>query len=91
MKFNSRKSRRHRNPQKNEENKQPFFSKTKNKKVQAKKEDSFFQPKLTIGQPGDKYEQEADTMADAVVNKSDNTPAIQQKQIVETSSFFTEI
>lgn len=37
----------------------------------------FFQPKLTINQPGDIYEQEADAMADKVmrmpVNKNENT------------------
>ena len=40
--------------------------------------ESFFsrrsiQPKLTIGQPGDKYEQEADRMADYVVNHSSSS------------------
>ena len=38
----------------------------------------FFQTKLTIGQAGDKYEQEADAMADHVVNRS-SMPSIQQK------------
>ncbi|WP_010521976.1 eCIS core domain-containing protein [Aquimarina agarivorans] len=38
------------------------------------------QTKLTVGKPGDKYEKEADSMADAVVNNSAK-PAIQNKEI----------
>jgi hypothetical protein len=34
-----------------------------------------------VGQPGDKYEKEADNMADAVVNNSASKPAIQNKEI----------
>lgn len=37
------------------------------------------QPKLTIGQPNDKYEQEADAMADRVMRMQQNTPAVQAK------------
>ncbi len=32
----------------------------------------FFQPKLTINQPNDVYEQEADAMADKVIRMPDN-------------------
>lgn len=39
----------------------------------------FIHPKLTIGQPGDKYEQEADTMADQVVQRLSNPETIQTK------------
>ncbi len=52
--------------------KQPFFNVPNGGAVQTK---------LTVGQPGDKYEKEADTMADAVVNKSISKPAIQNKEI----------
>jgi len=38
---------------------------------------AFIQTKLTIGQPNDKYEQEADNMADQVMRMSQNGPAIQ--------------
>ena len=55
----------------------PFFQ---------KKEDdaSFFstplvQTKLSIGQPGDKYEREADMMAEHVVSRSAGSPAVQSK------------
>ena len=56
---------------------QPFFKKAK--------EELFFnaagiQPKLIIGQRGDKFEQHADAMADKVVNKSAvKSPIIQAK------------
>ena len=44
--------------------------------------DAFFQAKdLTIGKPGDKYEVEADKMADAVVSHSASTPDVQQQEI----------
>jgi hypothetical protein len=39
----------------------PFFS------------SSFIQPKLTIGQPNDKFEREADSVADSVMQTPDNT------------------
>ena len=40
---------------------------------------TFFQPKLTINQPGDAYEQEADAMADRVM---------QNKQVPSQNAFF---
>jgi len=82
MPFNSsRRSKRHKNKNKGEETKEPFFSKSDQTKVQKKEDNTFFQTKLSIGQPGDKYEKEADTMADAVVNKTNNTPEVQQKEV----------
>lgn len=58
----------------------PFF----NKNGSQSSEESFFkpsfiQPKLSIGQVGDQYEQEADQMAEHVVNRSANSPAVQAK------------
>lgn len=53
------------------ESKTPFFNNSTKGTVQ---------PKLTIGKPNDKYEKEADSMADAVVSKS-SKPDIQNKQI----------
>ncbi len=63
----------------------PFFKETK-PMVQSKEEKQpFFQTKgeegLTTGQPGDKYEVEADAMADAVVNNSKAPTRIQAKEI----------
>lgn len=51
-----------------------FFSNTKETEG-AFFSPSFIQPKLTIGQPGDKYEQEADAMADKVMSM----PTVQTK------------
>ena len=44
----------------------------------------FFQPKLTINSPNDKYEQEADTVADKVMQME--MPSLQKKS--GTDSFF---
>ena len=42
----------------------------------------FFQAKLTVGQPDDPYEREADAVADRVVSgNTDSTPAVQSKEI----------
>jgi len=51
--------------------------------VQQKEETPFFQTKLSIGQAGDKYEKEADHVADKVVSKKDmdDEPAIQRQEI----------
>lgn len=42
---------------------------------------AFFQAKLAVNKPGDKYEQEADSVAHAVVNNKTPTWGIQQKKI----------
>ena len=78
MKHSSPRSRRHRNKPEPEKKKNPFFAKTNDTTVQSKAENTFFQAKLNIGQPGDQYEKEADSVADSVVNKSNNTPGVQQ-------------
>ena len=49
----------------------------------------FFQPKLTIGQPNDKYEQEADAVADAVVNQTTTEPVLQTKNISSIQRYMT--
>jgi hypothetical protein len=80
MKMNSRRYRRHRNPEKTDQKEGPFFSPT-SKAIQTK-EDAFFQPKLTVGEPGDQYEKEADSVADKVVNKQPASgTAVQRKEI----------
>ncbi|MFM5980556.1 MAG: hypothetical protein ACKO9I_08475, partial [Sphaerospermopsis kisseleviana] len=48
------------------------------------------QPKLTIGQPGDQYEQEADTVAATVVNQI-NQDTIQKQQTTQTASSQNEV
>lgn len=80
-------SRRLRNPHQHDEpqKEQPFFSKANDTKPEP-----FFraaghaepvQAKLAIGQPGDKYEQEADAVADHAVNGQNQTPAVQRRGI----------
>ncbi|CAL2086627.1 DUF4157 domain-containing protein [Tenacibaculum sp. 190524A05c] len=44
---------------------------------------SFIQPKLKMGKPGDKYEVEADKMADQVVNNSGTDANVQSKGMEE--------
>ncbi len=78
MAKSTKKSRRHKNTQGKEDQKPAFFSKSKKT---TNSQQPFFQTKLTIGQPGDKYEKEADSVANTVVNQSTNKPAIQQKEI----------
>lgn len=41
----------------------------------------FFQAKLHVGEPDDKYEQEADALTDQVVQHKSMDPVVQQKQI----------
>ena len=84
MKHSSLRSRRHRNPHTNEGDRQikPFFSKSNSDSIQKKADKvPFFQAKLKIGNPNDKYEQEADTMANSVVNGSNSSQQIQAKEI----------
>jgi hypothetical protein len=65
------------------ENKRPFFSKSPDTLVQTKKEPAlFFQTMgLSAGRQGDKYEQEADSVADAVTSRSSTTTPILKKEI----------
>ncbi|MET6997333.1 eCIS core domain-containing protein [Chitinophaga defluvii] len=82
MKTSSPRYRRHRNPDKTAEKKEtPFFAGSQ-QPLQAK-EDAFFQPKLTMGQPGDQYEREADAVADNVVHQAPakRGGALQQKAV----------
>src|SRR3546814_176007 len=43
------------------------------------KKNVFFQPKLTVNQPGDKYEQEADRMANQVMRMATPSDGIQRR------------
>jgi len=85
MKTNSRRYRRHRNPELTDKKDGAFFRPTE--KAVQKKDDAFFQPKLTMGQPGDSYEREADSVADKVVSgKSADSTAVQRKEISEVQA-----
>ena len=81
-------TRRHRNPHTHDEqhpSSEPFFSKAEKTAVQQKSEPFFsgkagaVQAKLSIGQPGDQYEREADAVAEKVVSQPGSTPGVQQK------------
>ncbi|MBK9983971.1 MAG: DUF4157 domain-containing protein [Saprospiraceae bacterium] len=63
-----------------ESKKEPFFSKENDIK-KSHQPGTFFQAKLTVNQPGDSYEQEADSVANAVVNKTTKGPIVQHKKI----------
>jgi hypothetical protein len=80
MKTNSRRYRRHRNPETADKKEGPFFSPTSTA-IQTK-ETAFFQPKLTVGEPGDRHEKEADKVAEQVVSRpSAADTAVQRKEI----------
>jgi len=71
---------RQRNPRgKDEGKKEPFFSQNDNSK--SAKRGSFFQAKLAVNESGDSHEKEADSVANAVVNKTGEKPAVQQTEI----------
>ncbi len=79
--LSTHRSRRHRNPQTQEQTEQPFFSKT-NETPESRSSRPFFQAKLSVGQPGDPYEQEADAVARQVVDQPHaGTPVVQEKEI----------
>jgi hypothetical protein len=67
----------------------PFFSPDGPRGIQTKEDDSFFQAKLSIGQPNDKFEKEADSVADKVVSKKDGEPAIQRQDITSIQRLAT--
>jgi|GEM_PF-6995617 outer membrane protein OmpA-like peptidoglycan-associated protein len=74
----------------------PFFSKSYEPEASDSKTPFFnktnpIQAKLAIGQPGDVYEREADSVADAVVNHSNQTPVIQQQKISSIQRLATPI
>ena len=93
--------RRRRNPHSHEEQQassQPFFSKAISPVIQQKKEHPFFQAKpaspagrLTIGQPNDTFEREANTVADSVANGSAGANIVQQKKISSIQRMDKEI
>lgn len=51
--------------------------------IRRKSKETVAQPKLKVGQPGDKYEQEADAMADQVVANHAPAPEVQMSPLDE--------
>src|SRR6185312_16261087 len=72
---------RQRNPHIHDEAaKEPFFAKQNDTNKTGQKT-AFFQAKLSVNEPGDQYEREADDIANAVVNQPSKTPLVQQKEV----------
>jgi len=77
-------SRRHRNAHSHDEQQalsQPFFGNTASQSVQRKSSTPFFQAKLSVNQPNDKYEREANAVANTVVDNQRSGTVVQQKEI----------
>jgi hypothetical protein len=73
------------------EDKTPFFNKTEKQGISKNSQQPFFQTKLNIGQPNDQYEQEADNVANKVVNNKSAAPVIQQKEITGIQRLATPV
>jgi hypothetical protein len=69
------------NEQTQQDNGEYFFNANSTDASLTKKGHSFFQTKLTVGQPGDHFEKEADHIADKVANHKNNALAIQSRAI----------
>ena len=78
--FSSSRRKNPHNNERSEKSEAPFFSTESKTPFFNGPSGASVQTKLTVGQPGDKYEKEADTMADAVVDNS-SKPNIQNKNI----------
>ena len=59
--------------------KEPFFAKKNDSNNQVQK-NTFLQPRLSVNEPGDMYEREADSVANAVVDQPAKVPSFQQKE-----------
>ncbi len=80
MSYSSRVYRQRNAHSHDESAKEPFVGKQHAEGPQ-KDDPSFIQKKMTVNQPGDAYEKEADTMADAVVNRQSAAPVGQSGNI----------
>lgn len=67
------------NPTRQEETKPPFFAKHHDTSKSQQKT-AFFQTRLSVNPTGDKYEREADSVANAIVNQPAQQSLIQQKE-----------
>ena len=72
-------------------NKEPFFSKQTDTD-KSHQPNTFFQAKFSVNKPNDKYEQEADSVASKVVNKTaGNNTVVQQKEISSIQRLSTSV
>ncbi len=82
----SRRVRRLRPPQLQEQEERPFFSKNDSQADQTGRDSAFFQTKKegkSISRPGDEMEKEADSVANAVSNKAKAVAPIQERSAQE--------
>jgi hypothetical protein len=77
--YRHRNAHTHENDSDNE--KASFFSKADKQSATGKTHKPFFQAKLNVNQPGDKYEKEADSVANTVVNSKSDKPAVEEEKI----------
>jgi hypothetical protein len=80
----------HRSAQSTEGKEKPFFTGKQNGNDKNKK-NNFFQAKLSVNEPGDKYEHEADNVANAVINNKTSKPVVQQKEISSVQRLATSL
>jgi hypothetical protein len=77
--YRHRNAHTHENDNKNEQS--SFFGNADKQGQPAKAGSSFFQAKLSVNEPGDVYEREADKVANAIVNNKPGAASVQQKEI----------
>ena len=90
MSYNSRVYRQRNAHVHDEVQQEPFFSK-QNDISKSHPKSAFFQAKLTVNKPGDSYEQEADSVASAVVNRTTAGTVVQNKKISSIQRLATPI
>jgi len=84
-------SRQQRNTHTHDETQEQSFFSKQHDIENAGKKNSFFQPKLSVNEPGDVYEKEADAVANTVVNQTSQAPAVQQKKISSVQRLSTSM
>jgi Domain of unknown function (DUF4157) len=72
---------RQRNAHTTDEVKQKPFSSGQHEADKPDKQNKSVQAKLSVNEPGDSYEQEADAVAGSLINQPAQQPAVQQKKI----------
>lgn len=72
---------RQRNAHTTDEVKQKPFASGQHEADKPDKQNKSVQAKLSVNEPGDSYEQEADAVAGSVINQPTQQPAVQQKKI----------
>lgn len=82
---------RNANMQEDTKKQSSFFGKANQPSSLQSGKPSFFQAKLSIGQPNDVYEKEADAVANRVVNNQKGNTMVQQKKITNIQRLSTSM